>query len=54
MERYNKDSLDKELAKESADNYRGAAVNIADDCKVDSELVKEDVKDLNNNPRNND
>lgn len=54
MEKYNKDSLDNQVADESADNYPGAAVNIADDCKVDSEMVKEDVKNLNNNPRSND
>lgn len=38
-----------ELEKDA--QYRGAEVNIADDCKVNKKLVKEDTKTLNNNPR---
>lgn len=34
--------------------YRGADINLADDCKVSKKLVKEDTKTLNNNPRNDD
>lgn len=39
---------------EEALDYPGVAVDRADNDKTDSKLVKEDVKDLNNNPRNND
>lgn len=35
-------------------DYPGVAINHADKDKTTPELVKEDVKDLNNNPRNND
>ena len=38
----------------SAQNYPGAAIDIADDEKVNDRLVKERVKVENNNPRNND
>ncbi|MCM1077810.1 MAG: hypothetical protein NC411_10680 [Bacteroides sp.] len=34
--------------------FRGVNVNEADDCKVNPEMVKQDVKELNNNPRNDD
>lgn len=37
-----------------ADEYRGVDINISDDEKVTSEMVKKDVKELNNNPRNED
>ncbi|MBD5322761.1 MAG: hypothetical protein K2G27_00885 [Duncaniella sp.] len=33
--------------------YPGAGTDQADNGKVDPKLVKEDIKDLNNNPRNN-
>ncbi len=33
--------------------YPGAAVDNAEDEKVSAERVKNDVKHLNNNPRNN-
>lgn len=36
------------------DNYPGAAIDRADDDKVDEELVKERTCMLNNNPRNHD
>ena len=34
--------------------YPGAAIDSADVNKVTSKLVKEDVAELNNNPRDND
>ena len=34
--------------------YRGADVNVADKNKVTPNMVKKDVEELNNNPRNND
>lgn len=34
--------------------YAGVAVDVADDEKVDASLVKEETKELNNNPRNTD
>ncbi|MCM1067018.1 MAG: hypothetical protein NC418_05525 [Muribaculaceae bacterium] len=36
----------------AVDNFPGAAVNHADDNEVDSALVKERTRTLNNNPRN--
>lgn len=38
----------------SADEYRGVDINISDDENVTPEMVKKDVKELNNNPRNED
>lgn len=37
---------------EEALDYPGVANNVADNDKSNAELVKEDVKELNNNPRN--
>lgn len=37
-----------------AKKYPGVAIDVADNEKVDSKLVKERVKVENNNPRNND
>lgn len=37
---------------EKSADYPGVAINIADDEKVDSKLVKERTEELNNNPRN--
>lgn len=34
-------------------DFPGAAIDYADDNKVDPKMVKKDVKELNNNPRNN-
>lgn len=34
--------------------YRGVDINKADDNKVNPELVKQETKELNHNPRNND
>lgn len=39
---------------QEADLYPGVAPNIADDEKVDPAMVKQDVKELNNNPRSTD
>lgn len=41
-------------AAEAQKKYPGAEIDKADKDKVDSRLVKEETKDLNNNPRNND
>ncbi|MCM1521775.1 MAG: hypothetical protein NC039_03875 [Muribaculaceae bacterium] len=45
--------MDKKTAKCGGADYRGADINKGDDCKNTKRLVKEDIKDLNNNPRNN-
>ncbi|MCC8175716.1 MAG: hypothetical protein LUC85_01365 [Bacteroidales bacterium] len=48
---------DKDLSKEqiiAADELPGAAIDIADDEKVNKEDVKERTHVLGNNPRNND
>ena len=34
--------------------YPGVATNVADDNKVDAEMVDEATEELNDNPRNND
>lgn len=47
------ENIDKTNVKDS-EQYRGVDINKADDCKVDAKMVKEDTKELNNNPRNND
>ncbi len=39
---------------EERKQYPGTAVNAADKDRVSDKLVKDDVKDLNNNPRNSD
>lgn len=41
-------------AAEAQQNYPGAGTDKADNNKVTPKLVKEETKDLNNNPRNND
>lgn len=38
----------------AAEDYPGAAINVADSQKSDPALVKERTKTLNNNPRNTD
>ena len=40
--------------KKGVDKYPGVETNVADKNKVTPDMVKEDVKELNNNPRNND
>lgn len=48
--------MDKKIAKQRTDaekKYPGAAIDNADNEKVSAERVKNDVKCLNNNPRNN-
>ena len=37
----------------ATDLYPGAATDYADSERVNPEMVKRDVKNLNNNPRNN-
>ena len=37
----------------AADRYPGASIDIADNEKVDSKLVRDRVKTENNNPQNN-
>ncbi|MDE6415398.1 MAG: hypothetical protein K2K68_00010 [Duncaniella sp.] len=44
--------MDKNVNK-PADEYRGVDVNVADNEKVNAELVKEETAALNNNPRDN-
>lgn len=39
---------------EAEKKYRGAATDRADNDKVNVKMVDQDVKELNNNPRNND
>ncbi len=49
--------MDKDKRKETDKALRdlpGAAIDAADDDKVDDCMVKERTKTLNNNPRNND
>ena len=41
-------------SKKGVDKYPGVETNVADKNKVTPDMVKEDVKELNNNPRNND
>lgn len=45
---------DKNAVNAKDEQYRGVDINKADDNKVDPELVKQETKELNNNPRNND
>lgn len=52
MEKKHTHAVDKKET--DALEYPGVANNIADKGKVDKCLVKEDVKELNNNPRNTD
>ena len=40
--------------KNALENYPGAAIDSSDGDKVSPKMVAEDVKQLNNNPRNND
>lgn len=48
------DTMDTKKCTRPADVLPGAATDIADNEKVDPEMVKEDVKELNDNPRDND
>lgn len=36
------------------DTYRGVDVNKADNGREDKKLVNQEIRELNNNPRNND
>lgn len=49
----NKGIMDKDINKDE-ETLRGVDVDIADDCKVSSERVKDDVAELNDNPRSDD
>ncbi len=49
--------MDKHVHKDVAakgEQYRGVDINKADNGKVTPKMVKEETKELNNNPRNND
>jgi hypothetical protein len=49
--------MDKNVHKDVAakgEQYRGVDINKADNGKVTPKMVKEETKELNNNPRNND
>ncbi len=48
-----KDKKPSKNASKEALEYPGIAENIADKDKVDKKLVKDETKELNNNPRNN-
>lgn len=50
----NTDTMDTKDYTKAADTLPGAATDIADNEKVNPEMVKDDVKELNNNPRDND
>lgn len=52
MEKKTKPTAQQELHAEQ--NYPGAATDHADDDRENAQMVKDDVKSLNNNPRNND
>lgn len=47
-------TMDTKDCRKAADTLPGAATDIADNEKVDPEMVKEEVKELNDNPRDND
>ncbi len=51
--RTNDEKLDNEIRK-AVDDLPGVAVDVADDETVDTDLVKERTKTLNNNPRDTD
>lgn len=42
--------MDKDKKEKLADEYRGVTIDQADDDKVSPKMVKDDVKELNNNP----
>lgn len=46
--------MDKKQSKCQAAQYRGSDINKGDDCKDSKKLQREDIRELNNNPRNND
>lgn len=45
---------EKKTEVKETEKYPGVAVDVADDDKVTEKAVKQDVKKLGNNPRNND
>ncbi|MDE6240013.1 MAG: hypothetical protein K2M54_08550 [Muribaculaceae bacterium] len=52
MEKKTKPTAQQELHAEQ--NYPGASTDYADCDRENAQMVKNDVKSLNNNPRNND
>lgn len=48
------DKKTKPVCPKATEKFRGVDVDIADSDKVDPKMVKDDVKELNNNPRNDD
>lgn len=50
----NKKQPTKQMQNAAMQQYPGAAIDAADKNHVDAEMVDADVKELNNNPRNND
>lgn len=46
--------MNKDEKDTAAEEFPGVAVDIADDEKESAKMVDEEVKELNNNPRNND
>ncbi len=52
MEKKTKPTEQREIKAEKI--YPGASTDYADDDRENAQMVKNDVKSLNNNPRNND
>ncbi len=48
-----KDKVTEQQETAAEKQYPGAAIDYADDERENTEMVKDDVKSLNNNPRNN-
>lgn len=44
--------MDKKEIKKAQQDYTGADIDAADDNKVTEKMVEAEVKELNNNPRN--
>lgn len=53
MKKEHNDNTKNAVREHAQENYPGAAIDRADDDKVDAELVKERTRTLNCNPRNN-
>lgn len=49
-----KEAKNEQLVEDGAKLYSGVATDIAEDCEVSAEMVDEETRTLNNNPRNND
>lgn len=48
------DKITKEQIRKAEQDYAGMSIDAADDDKTTAKEVKNDVRQLNNNPRNND